>query len=206
MAAAIAASLEDHTGGAGSAGGVAQAAPLGAAGAGPSHTGGAGGDGFVADDDDPELAAALAASLEDVQRPAAAVAEADAMAEAALPAAAGAAAACTANRGAGAEAAVAVPEEPAAGPGVVHVGLRLPNGERIMRRFSIGDSVSVLCAYAQQQLPGGGRVELSTQFPRKVGGWKCVRALEGAARGKQGPAQTASARSVWGCGFGACSK
>jgi hypothetical protein len=174
LAAAIAASMQDY-----SAGGAGPSSnPNTSSGAGPSYaavarqaadeaaTGDvglaqqfgvadadAGGD-FGFEDDDLELAAALAASLEEHQQSQQQQEQQQQQQEQ--------------------EAAVEVPEEPAEGvEGVVTVAFRLPTGSRLSRRFSVKDSVAVLQAWVAQQLLQGGemkkgqRVTLSTQFPKK---------------------------------------
>lgn len=121
------------------------------------------GDGFDAfDDEDPELAAALAASLEDhngnqqqhqnLQK------------QEGQPG--------QQQRG---QALPDVPEEPTEGAdGAITVAFRLPSGARLSRRFSTTDTVAVAQAYLVQHLISSGemrqgqRVQLSTQFPKKI--------------------------------------
>ena len=54
--------------------------------------------------------------------------------------------------------------------GVVEVAIRLPHGERIMRRFQGSQPVSVVLDYARQKCPGqlGPRAAVATQLPRRV--------------------------------------
>jgi hypothetical protein len=119
---------------------------------------GAAGDDFGFEDEDPELAAALAASLEEHQQSQQQQSKQDQQQQ----------------QQQAQQAAVEVPEEPAEGAdGAVAVAFRLPSGGRLSRRFSSSDSVAVLQAWVAQQLLQGGemrqgqKVVLSTQFPKK---------------------------------------
>jgi hypothetical protein len=181
LAAAIAASMQDYSAG---AAGPSNAHPSssGAVGAGLSYAAvaqqaadaaagdvglaqqfgvadaGAAGDDFGFEDEDPELAAALAASLEEHQQSQQQQGQQDQQQQQQQEQ----------------QAAVEVPEEPAEGAeGVVTVAFRLPSGGRLSRRFSSSDNVAVLQAWVSQQLLQGGemrqgqQVVLSTQFPKK---------------------------------------
>ncbi|KAF6259414.1 ataxin-3 [Scenedesmus sp. NREL 46B-D3] len=178
LAAAIAASMQDYSvGGAGpsnantSSGGAgpsqAAAAHQAADAAaddvglaqqfGVADAGAAGGD-FGFEDDDPELAAALAASLEDHQQSQQQQGQQDHHEQEQQEQ----------------QAAVQIPEEPAEGAeGGFTIAFRLPSGGRLSRRFNSSDCVAVLQAWVAQQLLQGGEmrqgqaVVLSTQFPKK---------------------------------------
>ena len=54
--------------------------------------------------------------------------------------------------------------------GVVEVAIRLPHGERIMRRFQGSQPVSAVLDYARWKCPGqvGPRAAVATQLPRRV--------------------------------------
>lgn len=181
LAAAIAASLADHSGPSGTAGQQQQQQQQG--GSGSTAAGqpqqqprrvsfdlpGSG------DEMDPELAAAIAASMEQPTAgtaPAAAAAQQGAAAAAAdastAPAAAEAAEAAAAT-----EAQPELPElgpEPEAGSdGAMEVGLRLPTGGRASRRFDRESAtVGHLAAFAAQQGVAMGRHQLALSFPRRV--------------------------------------
>lgn len=176
LAAALAASLEDHTAAHGSAAGPSHGGCSGTAlGAGASTSGsgaafgavGRPGGGSYGEEEDPEMAAALAASWEEHH------AEGVAAAAVAGEAATGKAGASeAAAAGDGAEEKVQVPDEPEEGlAGVLMVGLRLRDGRVVTRRWRATDTVDQLRAFASLQLNGGGGgggVVLSTQFPRRV--------------------------------------
>lgn len=175
LAAAIAASLADHSGHSGAAGQQQQQQQQG--GSGSTAAGqpqqqprrvsfdlpGSG------DEMDPELAAAIAASMEQPTAgtiPAAAAAQQGAAAAAADASTAPAAAAA-------AEAQPELPElgpEPEAGSeSAMEVGLRLPTGGRASRRFDReGATVGHLAAFAAQQGVAMGRHQLALSFPRRV--------------------------------------
>lgn len=53
--------------------------------------------------------------------------------------------------------------------GVIELGIRLPHGERILRRFCTSDSVSAVLQYLQSKYPEPRRCAvLSTQLPRRI--------------------------------------
>lgn len=61
--------------------------------------------------------------------------------------------------------------EPAAGPGVTRVMIRLPQGQRRVRRFSVGSPVACLYRYAHEELVQyglGGGFDLETTYPPKT--------------------------------------
>jgi hypothetical protein len=192
LAAALAASLEHYQSSQGGGGGGSGEAGGGGDGAGPSGSGRdvAGGGGGAAgtelaaavaagpgdfggfdggfEDDDPELAAALAASLEEYGRD-----QQQGQAEGAGgPSAAAAGAEVPADTAAAP--AVAIPDEPEEGmAGALTVGLRLRDGKVVTRRWRATDTVAQLRAFAALQLGGGGGgsgggVLLATSFPRRV--------------------------------------
>lgn len=73
------------------------------------------------------------------------------------------------EREAGASSALpALGEEPAAGEGVLEIGIRLPSGERHSRRFARTDSVGHVAALAAVHGVDMGRHRLATSFPRAV--------------------------------------
>lgn len=175
LAAAIAASLADHSGPSGAAGEQQQQGGGGSAAAAqpqqqPSRVSfdlaGSG------DDMDPELAAAIAASME--QQPAAGKAPAaTAEQQGASAAAADAGTAPAAAEAAAAEDQPDLPElgeEPEAGSeNAMEVGLRLPTGGRASRRFDRETAtVGHLAAFAAQQGVAMGRHQLTLPFPRRV--------------------------------------
>ncbi len=54
------------------------------------------------------------------------------------------------------------------GAGVIELALRLPHGERLLRRFSTSDPVSAILHFLRAKVPEMGRnVSLSTQLPRR---------------------------------------
>jgi hypothetical protein len=185
LAAAIAASMQDYSAGAAGPSNANPGSSSSGGGAGPSYAAvarqaadaaagdvglaqqfgvadaGVAGDDFEFEDEDPELAAALAASLEEHQQ-SQQQSQQDQQQQ-------------QQNER---QAAVEVPEEPAEGAdGAVTVAFRLPSGGRLSRRFSSRDSVAVLQAWVAQQLLQGGattqrmrqgqKVVLTTQFPKK---------------------------------------
>jgi Ataxin-3 len=63
---------------------------------------------------------------------------------------------------------VAVPPEPAPGaPNSCRIQFRLPDGKRVVRRFSNNDSVAVIYSYCRQQMDGDRRFELRAGYPPK---------------------------------------
>jgi hypothetical protein len=63
---------------------------------------------------------------------------------------------------------VDVPEEPPeSAEGCLAVALRLPDGQRVSRRFLAAATVGQLAAYAAQQA-GGRRVAVAAQFPKRT--------------------------------------
>jgi hypothetical protein len=192
LAAAIAASLQDAGAGARGPAGPSYAAIAAAAAAGgpgqhptgpPSVDGSwqmVGGE----DEEDPELAQALALSMEEAQRAAGSQPQTQgtpppggSSSRQATPAAEQQQQA-DASSGAGATPPpppaaplVAVPEEPPeGGEGVLSLALRLPSGLRCTRRFLVQHTVGEVAAYAAQEagLLGSHRVSLSTAFPVQV--------------------------------------
>lgn len=148
LAAALAASLAD----------------AGSLQAGPSHgqkrTHSAGGGGWeeaeAFEDEDPELATALAASME-ACTPSSAPAEQQAQQAPEQP------------RLATDPAFPELGNEPPVGaPGALELGLRLPNGQRATRRFEAGQTVGHLAAFAAQQGADMSRHHLARQFPRQA--------------------------------------
>lgn len=108
----------------------------------------------VYDEDDPELAAALAASLEEHHSQQQVQPQQPEQQQQQLP---------------------EVPEEaPEDAEGVITVAFRLPSGARLSRRFLKTDIVAMLQAYVLQQLLASGelkpgqKVQLATQFPKNV--------------------------------------
>jgi hypothetical protein len=197
LAAAIAASLQD-AGGAGrgptgpSYAAIAAAAAA-AGGAGHHHTGSDGPpsvDGSWQmvggeDEEDPELAQALALSMEEAQRAAGSQQQTrgtpppgSSSSRQATPAAEQQQQAGASSGAAGTPPPpapqVSVPEEPPeGGQGVLSLALRLPSGQRCCRRFLSLHTVGEVAAYAAQEagLAGSQRVSLSTAFPVQVRGW-----------------------------------
>ena len=168
---------------------AAQAAAAGTAGgsSGGWDRGGFGGAGGYDDDmeDDPELAAALAMSLEEAQPGSQ---QQQGIAHSAAGAGTSPSPAVRQQSSApslavAAAAVVAVPEEPEEGAeGVLSLAVRLPSGQRLMRRFRQEDTVGGLKAWAGQQLGlvagQQQQLKLAMQFPAKVSGqsWnRCCR-------------------------------
>jgi len=111
------------------------------------------------EDEDPELAMAIAASLAD----SAAGGQAHWGGEVSSAArGAPAAAAAAAQEG------EVLEEEPDAGPGVVELAFRLPGGQRSSRRFHVTDTTAALHRYLRLGVGlRGSPLSVSTQFPRK---------------------------------------
>jgi hypothetical protein len=85
-------------------------------------------------------------------------------------------------------AAAAVPEEPEEGAeGVLSLAVRLPSGQRLMRRFRQEDTVGGVKAWAAQQLgmTAGqqSQLKLAMQFPAKV---RCLGRRGGVGGGGHG--------------------
>jgi len=139
VAAALAASLSAALIGGGAGQGAAGQA--GGAGLAIAQPGGAG-----AGDDD--LARAIAASLADSQPPTASPSPAPPAAPAPSPR--------------------ALPEEPALGAGALELGLRLPDGSRLQRRFRINDPVQAVADFLHNAGVDMSKHQLGTAYPRRV--------------------------------------
>lgn len=128
---------------------------------GSGNGGGGGGSQAVdlLDDEDSDLAAAIAASWQPTLAPAA-------------PAAAAPTSAAAAEGGGAAGTVQDLPkleeEAPAAGEGVIEVAVRLPSGQRYSRRFAGGDTVGHVAAFASSHGVDMAKHRLATSFPRAV--------------------------------------